>query len=148
MNLVTINLGNPKMILCPCLDCRNVDNQCGSIVVEHLVIKIMEPKYKHGQDWYAHGEIITSGETVDDIVNDETYNLYKAAHFLDRDYVNPNQNYTESFECINDDDFMAKLTDAETSLYNGSRQNKLLAILSLFCLKTRNGWSDKSFDEF
>ena len=56
MQMVTRYLGNPEMILCPCIDCRNVEHQCGNIVVEHLVIRGMDPLYQHENDWYAHGE--------------------------------------------------------------------------------------------
>ncbi|KAG7559523.1 Reverse transcriptase RNA-dependent DNA polymerase [Arabidopsis thaliana x Arabidopsis arenosa] len=47
-----------------------------------------------------------------------------------------------------EDEFLAKLADAETPLYlNCLNHSKLSAIVSHFRLKTKNGWSDKSFDE-
>lgn len=139
------------MILCPCIDCRNVDHQCGNIVVEHLVTRGMDLKYKERKDWYEHGEHIISGDNVEEIVNDEVYDLYRAVHFLDEDYVKPNECNSEEHNVptdgIHDDNFMEKLKDAETPLYSGSRHNKLSTIVGLFQLKTRNGWSNKSFDE-
>ncbi|XP_012844374.1 PREDICTED: uncharacterized protein LOC105964403 [Erythranthe guttata] len=146
------NLGNPEMILCPCIDCRNVDHQSGNIVVEHLVTRGMDIKYKQRNDWYEHGEQMTSGERVDEIVNNEAFNLYKATHYLEEDYVKSgefvNEDYNEPMEGKPDDSFMANLKDAETPLYsNGSRYNKLSAIVTLFRLKTHSGWSDTSFNE-
>ncbi|XP_012850059.1 PREDICTED: uncharacterized protein LOC105969828 [Erythranthe guttata] len=146
------NLGNPEMILCPCIDCRNVDHQSGNIVVEHLVTRGMDIKYKQRNDWYEHGEQMTSGERVDEIVNNEAFNLYKATHYLEEDYVKfgefVNEDYNEPMEGKPDDSFMANLKDAETLLYsNGSRYNKLSAIVTLFRLKTHSGWSDTSFNE-
>jgi len=47
-----------------------------------------------------------------------------------------------------EDEFLAKVADAETPLYPDClNHSKLPAIVSLFRLKTKNGWSDKSFDE-
>ncbi|XP_048604739.1 uncharacterized protein LOC106409737 [Brassica napus] len=47
-----------------------------------------------------------------------------------------------------EDEFLAKLADAETPLYPScANHSKLSAIVSLFRLKTKNGWSDKSFND-
>ncbi|CAA7044905.1 unnamed protein product [Microthlaspi erraticum] len=46
------------------------------------------------------------------------------------------------------DEFLAKIADAETPLHPTCvNHNKLSAIVSLFRLKTQNGWSDKSFND-
>ncbi|XP_040371992.1 uncharacterized protein LOC112192328 isoform X2 [Rosa chinensis] len=149
---VTRNLGNPEMILCPCIDCRNVDHQHGSIVVEHLVTRGMEAKYKQRKDWYEHGEQTINGHKNEEVVNDEIYELFKAAQFLDQDCIKPtefvNEDCVEPTEDIHDDDFIAKLEDAETPLYpNCSNYNRLSAIVALYRLKTQSGWSNKSFNE-
>nr|AAD03356.1 En/Spm-like transposon protein [Arabidopsis thaliana] len=47
-----------------------------------------------------------------------------------------------------EDELLAKLVDAETPLYPSCvNHSKLSAIVSLFRLKTKNGWSDKSFND-
>lgn len=47
-----------------------------------------------------------------------------------------------------EDDFLAKLADAETPLYPScANHSKLSAIVSLFRIKTHNGWYDKSFND-
>ncbi|XP_012833436.1 PREDICTED: uncharacterized protein LOC105954308 [Erythranthe guttata] len=112
----------------------------------------MEVKYKQRKDWYEHGEHITNEDKVDEIINNDAFNLYRATHFLDKDYMEPNQfvnqNCNEPMEGKHDDVFIEKLKDAETPLYsNGSRHNKLSAIVALFQLKIRNGWSDRSFND-
>ena len=57
---------------------------------------------------------------------------------------------SEIAECDDkkEDEFLAKLADAETPLYPSCvNHSKLSAIVSLFRLKTKNGWSDKSFND-
>lgn len=44
-------------------------------------------KYKQRKDWYEHGEHISSDDENDEMVDNETYNLYRAAHFFDQDYM-------------------------------------------------------------
>lgn len=46
-----------------------------------------------------------------------------------------------------EDKFLAKLAEAETQLYPScANHSKLSARVSLFRIKTQNGWSDKSFN--
>ena len=49
------NSGNVEKILCPCLDCRNLSHQYEKVIVEHLIIRGMDPVYKRSR-WYCHGE--------------------------------------------------------------------------------------------
>ena len=47
-----------------------------------------------------------------------------------------------------EDEFLAKIAEAETPWYPSCASHiKLSAIVSLFRLKTQNGWSDKSFND-
>lgn len=50
-------LGNPEDILCPCIDCRNVCHQPLGTVIDHLVIRGMDQKYKMNTCWSKHGDI-------------------------------------------------------------------------------------------
>ncbi|CAE5960442.1 unnamed protein product [Arabidopsis arenosa] len=50
-------LGDGDMIVCPCIDCRNVDRHSESVVVDHLVTRGMDEAYKLRADWYHHGEV-------------------------------------------------------------------------------------------
>ena len=49
--------GGIDMIVCPCIDCCNIDRHCRSMVVDHLVTRGMEEAYKKRSDWYLHGEL-------------------------------------------------------------------------------------------
>ena len=35
-------LGRTDMIVCPCIDCRNIDRHSGAVVVDHLVTRGMD----------------------------------------------------------------------------------------------------------
>lgn len=111
-------MGNPERILCPCIDCHNVETLCGSIVVDYLVRRGMKLKYKQRKYYYEHGEQISSGDKNDEMVNNEAYNLYRAAHFFDQDYMKRaefgNEDCIELAEDIHDEDFISKLENAKT----------------------------------
>lgn len=135
------------MVICPCSDCRNVDRHLGSVVVDHLVRKGMDEAYKKRMDWYHHGEII-SGDAEDNTVNEcneEILELYRAAECLDDELADDVEGEAEDKK---EDEFLAKLADAETPLYPScANHSKLSAIVSLYRIKTQNGWSDKSFND-
>ncbi|XP_023636237.1 uncharacterized protein LOC111830036 isoform X1 [Capsella rubella] len=147
---VAATLGDNNMIICPCIDCRNVERQLGSDVVDHLVRRGMDESYKMRKDWYHH-EVVSSGaedEIQATMWNDEIVGLYKAAEFLDEQLVTQ-AGICEIVEGEDryEDEFLEKLADAETPLYpNCVNHSKLSAIVSLFRIKTQGGWSDKSFN--
>ncbi|XP_020890011.1 uncharacterized protein LOC110230727 isoform X1 [Arabidopsis lyrata subsp. lyrata] len=156
VNEVTAGLRGSKMVICPCSVCRNVDRHLGSEVVYHLVTRGMDEDYKTRRDWYHHGEV-NSGDAVESKVkqwNDEVLGLYRAAEYLDEelaikgskgslvDYAHGEEQDKE------EDEFLAKLADAETPLYPScAKHSKLSAIVTLYRIKTKNGWSDKSFND-
>ncbi|XP_010495471.1 PREDICTED: uncharacterized protein LOC104772569 [Camelina sativa] len=156
---VSAALGDIEMIICPCKDCRNVVRQLNSVVVEHLVIRGMDEAYKVHSDWYHHGDV----KSVDEFQskptqwNEEVFELYKAAEFFDQELAfrgdladQPVGDLSEIAEGEDqqEDEFLAKIRDAETPLYPScSNHSKLSAIVTLFRIKTHNGWSDKSFNE-
>ncbi|KAG7552219.1 Transposase-associated domain [Arabidopsis thaliana x Arabidopsis arenosa] len=141
------------MVICPCSVCRNVDRHLGSEVVYHLVTRGMDEDYKRRRDWYHHGEVI-SGDAVESKVkqwNDEVLGLYRAAEYLDEELASKGSlvDYADGEEeDKEEDEFLAKLADAETPLYPScANHSKLSAIVSLYRIKTKNGWSDKSFND-
>ncbi|XP_056858747.1 uncharacterized protein LOC108850550 [Raphanus sativus] len=143
--------GGNDMIVCPCIDCRNIDRHSATVVVDHLVTRGMEEAYKKRSDWYLHGDL-NSGVADDGSVhqwNDEILGLYRAAECFD-EVLAGSGDLTEMAEGDDkkEDEFLAKLADAETPLYPScASHSKLSAIVSLFRLKTQNGWSDKSFND-
>ncbi|KAG7567797.1 Transposon En/Spm-like [Arabidopsis thaliana x Arabidopsis arenosa] len=141
-------MGDVDMIVCPCIDCRNIDRHSASVVVDHLVTRGMDEAYKMRSDWYHHGELnpVNGGEINQSQWNDEIVGLYQAAEYLDEEFASK----VEIAEGLDkeEDEFLAKLADAETPLYPSClNHSKLSAIVSLFRLNTKNGWFDKSFNE-
>ncbi|CAE6069698.1 unnamed protein product [Arabidopsis arenosa] len=82
-------MGDVDMIVCPCIDCRNIDRHSGSVVVAHLVTRGMDDAYKRRSDWYHHGELIPMAESESNQSqwNDEIVGLYQAAEFLDEEFA-------------------------------------------------------------
>lgn len=102
-------------------------------------------------DWYLHGEL--SSGVADDSRgshwNDEIYGLQRAAKCFDEALAGAGD-FSEMAEGDDkkEDEFLAKIAEAETPLYKSfASHSKLSAIVSLFRLKTQNGWSDKSFND-
>ncbi|XP_056850720.1 uncharacterized protein LOC130500043 [Raphanus sativus] len=152
VNDVTAKLGVNGKIVCPCARCRNLNRHTSEEVVSHLVINGMDDAYKVRSDWFHHGD----GNSVDvvgvkDICwNAEILRLYEAANCLDDDLAIRGSELRESVEGEDrkEDEFLAKLAEAETPLYpTCSSHSKLSAVVSLFRIKSQNGWSDKSFDD-
>ncbi|XP_056842958.1 uncharacterized protein LOC108829523 [Raphanus sativus] len=144
-------MGWIDMIICMCIDCCNIDRHAASVVLDHLVTRGMEEGYKMRADWYLHGEL--NAEVADENKvsewNDEIFGLFRAAQCFDED-LDDIGGLTEMAEGDDkkEDEFLAKLADAETPLYPScASHSKLFAIVSLFRLKTQNGWSDKSFND-
>ncbi|XP_013608330.1 PREDICTED: uncharacterized protein LOC106315105 [Brassica oleracea var. oleracea] len=140
--------GDSQLIICPCKDCRNVDRHSGINVVDHLVRRGMDEDYKRRKDWYHHGELSSVEAEVGmkgNQLNEEIVGLYRAA---ETKYGCSDFCEMEEVEDKKEDEFLAKIVDAETPLYpNCANHSKLSAIVSLFRLKTQNGWSDKSFND-
>jgi len=143
--------GADKFIICPCTDCRNVDRHSAADIVDHLVRRGMDEVYKQRKDWYHHGEVysVAEGEMKEKQWNEEIVGLYRAVENLDEELATE-RDFCEMAEGedMKEDEFLAKIADAETPLYPScANHSKLSAIVSLFRLKTKNGWSDKSFDD-
>ncbi|XP_010513121.1 PREDICTED: uncharacterized protein LOC104789069 [Camelina sativa] len=147
---VAAGLGDNSIIICPCIDCRNVYRHSAADVVDHLVTRGMDWSYKSRDDWFHHGEVKSRTECRKNTSqwNEEILGLFKAAEFMDEELVSHGDliDVDEGDDKV-EDEFLAKLADAEAPLYPGcTNYNKLSAIVSLFRLKTQSGWSDKSFD--
>ena len=140
------NLRNAEKNLCPCSDCRNLSHQYGNIVVEHLIIRGMDPIYKSSR-WYNHCEQINISN---DIKSDDTYDLFRAIYNEDEDYVNHtifNEDKDEDSAQRREDDLLKTLEDAETPLFpDCTGQTKLSAIIALYKFKCETGLSDNGFD--
>ncbi|XP_013608082.1 PREDICTED: uncharacterized protein LOC106314807 [Brassica oleracea var. oleracea] len=112
----------------------------------------MDDAYKVRSDWFHHGDgnSVDVVEVKDRCWNAEILSLYEAANCLDEDLAIRGSELRESVEGEDrkEDEFLAKLAEAETPLYpTCSSHSKLSAVVSLFRIKSQNGWSDKSFDD-
>ncbi|CAA7059754.1 unnamed protein product [Microthlaspi erraticum] len=150
VHVVRDTLGESELVICPCIDCRNNDRHSCSVVVDHLVTRGMDEAYKRQIDWYHHGDSVSEIERKGNQWNDEIMGLYKAAAYLDDGMVSKDIDLGEIAEGEDkkEDEFLAKLADAEMPLYpTCTSHSKLSATVSLFRIKTQNGWSDKSFND-
>jgi len=138
---VATAVGDVDMNICPCIDCRCLDRHSVSVVVDHLVTRGMDEAYKKQCDWYHHGESNFRAESDTKVSqwNDEVLGLYQAAEFLDEEFAYK-VGLSEIAECDDkkEDEFLAKLADAETPLYPSCvNHSKVSAIVSFFRLKTK-----------
>ncbi|XP_013645445.1 uncharacterized protein LOC106350049 [Brassica napus] len=110
----------------------------------------MDLSYKLREDWYHHGEVISGADCRSNASerNKEILGLYQAAEYLDEDFIRQRDlSEVAEGEGKEEDEFLAKLADAETPLYPScANHSKRSAIVSLFRIKTQSGWSDRSFD--
>jgi len=71
-------LGNPPNMFCPCVDCRNVCHQPGDTVLDHLVIRGMDHKYKRNSCWSIHGDLRNETNEIPGS-SFEAYELFRTA---------------------------------------------------------------------
>ncbi|XP_013688786.1 uncharacterized protein LOC106392524 [Brassica napus] len=151
LNLSARRLGSLSEMLCRCRDCRNLSHHSLDKIVEHLVIRGMDKKYKsscwsiHGQNKYSAEDIVVQYET-------EAFDLFKTTFSMDEG--GPNQRTDNGVETNEDDEaleeteFRKKLSDAQTPLYSDCiKHTKVLAIMGLYRFKVKSGVSENYFDQ-
>ncbi|RVW89710.1 hypothetical protein CK203_047225 [Vitis vinifera] len=126
-------------IKCPCLQCGNMIFHTPQKIREHLLFYGIDQSY---HTWYWHGDAAPSGpptsraewhHTVEFNDVDSTIEMVQVAY-------DDRKNDPKLFETL--------LEDAQKPLYPGCRNfTKLSALVKLYNLKARYGWSDKSFSE-
>ncbi|KAJ0463346.1 putative Transposase-associated domain-containing protein [Helianthus annuus] len=153
-----VNKGN-RLICCPCEQCKNFQSYNAEDIEFHLLQNGFMPRYTC---WSRHGESLLDWSTSstrlhinDDHLNEPNDDDYNNDSYLDDDddHLNePNDNLSEMLHDIETnmgDAEQEKLQhlfeDEKKPLYTGSKFMKLDAVLKLVNLKSKNGWSDKSF---
>jgi len=120
-------------------------------VLEHLVIKGMDHKYKRNGCWSKHGEIRADKLEAEPSSEFGAYELIRTAYFDGEDHSDSqNQNEDDSKEpsTKEESDFREKLKDAETPLYYGCpKYTKVSAIMELYRIKVKSGMSENYFDQ-
>ena len=128
-------------IRCPCLQCGNLIFHTPQIIREHLFFYGFDQSYLI---WYWHGEAGPSSEPT----------TTKAERCTKNQFFNDVDSTIDMVKAVHDDFhadaeiFKKLLQDAEKPLYPGCRKfTKLSALVKLYNLKARYGWSDKGFSE-
>ena len=133
-------------MFCPCIDCRNVCHQPVETVLDHLVIRGMDQKYKRRSCWSIHGDVRKETDEVPSSAVD-VFELFRTAFYEDeKDLQSPEDNQPEDSE--EDSEFKKKLCDAETPLYSNCLNfSKVSAIMGLYRIKVKSGMSENYFDQ-
>ena len=134
------NSANQNSIKCPCLQCGNLIFNTPQKIREHLFFYGIDQSY---HTWFWHGEAaLSSGPPTTRV------------ECFDRIHIGNVDHTVEMVEAAQDDCkanpklFERLLEDAEKPLYpNCKNFTKLSALVKLYNLKGRYGWSDKSFSE-
>ncbi|KAA0040643.1 transposase [Cucumis melo var. makuwa] len=127
-------------IRCPCLKCGNRLPQDESTVRYHLYANGIDQSYKI---WFWHGESFTSetscnrqAYTNEETVDDDLFHV-----------INMVQNVRDQFSKV-PNTFDNMFDDAKKPLFPGCKRfTKLSALVRLYNLKVRFGWSNASFSE-
>ena len=140
INFTLTHSTNHTSIKCPCLRCGNLLCQTPQVIREHLFFNGIDLSYRI---WYWHGEKGPSGGFSN--VSQQRYDKCEYTDVADTiDMVNAAQ-----VNCMNDPQVFGRLfEDAEKPLDPGCiKYTKLSALVKLYNLKARYGWSDKGFSE-
>ncbi|KAA0031799.1 uncharacterized protein E6C27_scaffold848G00410 [Cucumis melo var. makuwa] len=130
-----------NLIRCPCLKCGNRLLKDVSIVRYHLYANGIDKSYKI---WFWHGEDLNS-ETVTSKMENIGDEKYEHDDFFNT--VNMLQS-THDESCNTSNTFDTMFDDAKKPLYPGCKKfTKLSALVRLYNLKVRYGWSNTSFSE-
>ncbi|XP_060963548.1 uncharacterized protein LOC133033034 [Cannabis sativa] len=133
---------NPKLVLCPCLECGNLDRMNITEIKEHLLRNGIDKSYKV---WVYHGEkkIRVPGEGT------SKSKKVKGVNLGYEDDCIPEMIGDAQFESNADLlKFQSFVEDAEKPIYpNCNRFTKLSTLVRLYNIKAKHGWSDKSFTD-
>ncbi|XP_052728168.1 uncharacterized protein LOC128195186 [Vigna angularis] len=140
IEFATRNVANNNgRFYCPCVNCLNERRLPTAVIREHVLCDGFLRSYTK---WTWHGELVevpiahvsqTEAEEVDLVMED---GLEQMIRDVGDDVIARSHMY------------QTLCSDAKMPLYSGCiKYTKLSAILKLFNVKARNGWSDKSFTE-
>ena len=126
---------------CPCRSCGNLVFQTSEEIRYHLFSKGIDQRYK---TWIWHGEEDFTRAFTSKKIGKNRF----AESFKHDEAVNTIEMVNDAFEYSKDDpkSFQTLLEDAEKPLYPGCKKfTKLSALMRLYNIKGKYGWSDNSF---
>ncbi|TXG66340.1 hypothetical protein EZV62_007615 [Acer yangbiense] len=142
LTFATSQLCNSNVFRCPCLKCGNLNNHTIREIRDHLFFNGIDQSYRK---WIWHGESLypTNSSNID-----QSHQFERS----DNDDVVGNTidmvHAAEKQSSSNPKQFKKLLEDAEKPLYPGcTKFTKLSALVKLYNLKAKYGFSVKSFSE-
>ena len=129
-----------SVIRCPCKRCGNLFHHTPTKVREHLFFNGIDQSYC---TWYWHGEDIpTSAKSSEMAQCHDAVNYSDVGNTVDMIHAMKDEFMEDPIL------FKKLLEDAEKPLYPGcAKFTKLSALVKLYNVKARYGWSDKSFSD-
>ncbi|XP_065848265.1 uncharacterized protein [Euphorbia lathyris] len=142
------------MIRCPCMKCRNVDNQNESNVKYHLLRHGIMKSYTI---WYFHGESSDEEISINDDLSDSDDLLDDDMARLVNDIYGGDTESTGNDQFENDATpeepkgeaamFYRLLKEANEKLHANCDLSILATIVKLLHMKSFNRWTNRSFDD-
>ena len=129
-----------SVIRCPCKRCGNLFHHAPTKVREHLFFNGIDQSYC---TWYWHGEDIPTNTQSSEMAQcHDTMNYSDVGNTVEIIHAMKNEFMEDPIS------FKKLLEDAEKPLYLGCEKfTKLSALVKLYNVKARYGWSDKSFSD-
>ncbi|RVW18016.1 hypothetical protein CK203_112664 [Vitis vinifera] len=140
INFALEHCPNQSGIRCPCMRCGNLIHHTPNKIREHMFFNGIDQSY---HTWYWHGEAgPTSRQPTEMAQCYDTMDCGDVASTVQMVHVIDDEFMTDPMS------FKKLLEDAEKPLYPGCiKFTKLSALVKLYNVKARYGWSDKSFSD-
>ncbi|RVW11754.1 hypothetical protein CK203_089799 [Vitis vinifera] len=140
INFALEHCPNQSGICCPCMQCGNLIHHTPNKIREHTFFNGIDQSY---HTWYWHGEAgPTSRQPTEMAQCYDTMDCGDVASTTEMVHVIDNEFMTNPIS------FKKLLEDAEKPLYPSCiKFTKLSALVKLYNVKARYGWSDKSFSD-
>ncbi|RVW68458.1 hypothetical protein CK203_060202 [Vitis vinifera] len=140
INFALEHCPNQRGIRCPCMRCGNLIHHTPNKIREHMFFNGIDQSYC---TWYWHGEAgPTSSQPTEMAQRYDTMDCGDVASTVEMVHAIEDEFMTDPMS------FKKLLEDAEKPLYPSCiKFTKLSALVKLYNVKARYGWSDKSFSD-
>ena len=140
INFALQHCSNQSSIRCPCMRCGNLIHHTPNKIREHMFFNGIDHSYHR---WYWHGEAGPTSKQPSEMAQCyDTMDCGDVASTIEMVHATEDEFMTDPKS------FKQLLEDAEKPLYPGCVQfTKLSALVKLYNVKARYGWSDKSFSD-